>query len=325
FPYMFRNVSHITHNAITRRLQVATGDLDPAQNAGAQYVFEAQYVSPDDAAARNQDNNASYRTATITGNATNANATLTGSTQRQRSAIQHWRGIDPQVVETSFESREAANPNGGDNAAKSILAARATEVQPGEWHYEYALYNMNSDRGFAGVSVPLAASLPATDIGFRDVPYHSGDGHNSAPGNVVNFDGTDWPGTKTDDAIAWSLVPATPIENSNALRWATMYNFRFRTTVGPVSGNVRLTHFKSVAGLDDTTEVQTIVPGNPPPLCRADLDGDSDIDLTDLATLLSSFGAPGGVTFAAGDVDSDGDVDLIDLATLLTDFGAPCP
>jgi len=57
--------------------------------------------------------------------------------------------------------------------------------------------------------------------------------------------------------------------------------------------------------------------------CPGDVDGDNDVDLQDLATLLANFGSSGG-TFP-GDLDNDGDVDLQDLATLLAAFGQPCP
>ncbi|RMF79271.1 MAG: hypothetical protein D6744_09270, partial [Planctomycetota bacterium] len=50
-----------------------------------------------------------------------------------------------------------------------------------------------------------------------------------------------------------------------------------------------------------------------------DLDGDGDVDLADLAILLSDFDCTGGG--CAGDVDGDGDTDLSDLAMLLANFG----
>ena len=58
--------------------------------------------------------------------------------------------------------------------------------------------------------------------------------------------------------------------------------------------------------------------------CVGDLDGDGDIDLTDLSTLLAHFGT-GGAAPADGDLDGDGDVDLTDLSTLLGVFGQACP
>ncbi|RMF73381.1 MAG: hypothetical protein D6744_15715 [Planctomycetota bacterium] len=52
-----------------------------------------------------------------------------------------------------------------------------------------------------------------------------------------------------------------------------------------------------------------------------DVDGDGDVDLTDLAILLANFGCVG---TCAGDVNGDGVVDLTDLAILLSSFGATC-
>jgi hypothetical protein len=56
-----------------------------------------------------------------------------------------------------------------------------------------------------------------------------------------------------------------------------------------------------------------------------DLDGDCDVDLEDLARLLSHFGDVGGTTHEFGDADFDGDVDLDDLSKLLAVFGRACP
>ncbi|MBI5863442.1 MAG: hypothetical protein HZB38_02800 [Planctomycetes bacterium] len=60
------------------------------------------------------------------------------------------------------------------------------------------------------------------------------------------------------------------------------------------------------------------------PPCAGDVDGDLDVDLTDLAILLAHFGTPAGATTADGDLDADGDVDLTDLALLLANFGTTC-
>jgi hypothetical protein len=52
-----------------------------------------------------------------------------------------------------------------------------------------------------------------------------------------------------------------------------------------------------------------------------DLDGDGDIDLSDLATLLAHYGTSAGASYADGDIDGDGDVDLTDLSSLLSVYG----
>jgi hypothetical protein len=59
-------------------------------------------------------------------------------------------------------------------------------------------------------------------------------------------------------------------------------------------------------------------------LCFGDLDGDNDVDLADLATLLSNYGTPSGAAYEDGDLDGDGDVDLADLSALLAHYGASC-
>lgn len=52
-----------------------------------------------------------------------------------------------------------------------------------------------------------------------------------------------------------------------------------------------------------------------------DLTGDCQVGIEDLVLVLRDFGAPVG-TFPMGDVDLDGDVDLADLAVLLSHWGA---
>lgn len=55
-----------------------------------------------------------------------------------------------------------------------------------------------------------------------------------------------------------------------------------------------------------------------------DLDGDRDVDLNDLATLLANFGRSDGVAYEDGDISGDGSVSLGDLAALLAAFGMRC-
>ena len=61
------------------------------------------------------------------------------------------------------------------------------------------------------------------------------------------------------------------------------------------------------------------------PACPGDLDSDNDIDIADLAALLSNYGITSGATYEDGDLDEDGDVDLSDLASLLAVYGTTCP
>lgn len=58
--------------------------------------------------------------------------------------------------------------------------------------------------------------------------------------------------------------------------------------------------------------------------CLGDLNGDRQVTLGDLSTLLANFGTQSGATAGQGDLDGDGDVDLEDLSSLLAHFGQAC-
>jgi hypothetical protein len=58
--------------------------------------------------------------------------------------------------------------------------------------------------------------------------------------------------------------------------------------------------------------------------CVGDLNGDGQVNLSDLAQLLGGYGMTSGAEYEDGDLDGDGDVDLADLAELLGHYGEIC-
>lgn len=97
--------------------------------------------------------------------------------------------------------------------------------------------------------------------------------------------------------------------------------FELGGTIGQCDAGQTLTggNFELVGGF------WAVAAGSTAPPCPGDLNGDGQIALNDLTTLLSNFGTPSGATPDDGDIDDDGDVDLTDLATLLSVFGTTCP
>lgn len=218
---------------IFRRLQVHGSDLEP-NNAAVRYFVSSQYITADEAnfgAMTNDDNNASYRRVNVSNNA-NRSLTFVGGnpTQQQSPGIQAWQDQVPEV--TIVEGRV-------DGEGLFLIGYNVTDNGNGTWHYEYAIFNMNSDRSGQSWSVPVPGGVSVTNLGFHDVDYHSGDGVNG-----VTHDGTDWPGVNNGSSITWSCTPWAVNTNANALRWSTMYNFRFDANSPPQAAVAELGLFK---------------------------------------------------------------------------------
>lgn len=223
YPYVFNPpVQDVT----SRRLRVHADDLDPGQNAGAEYFVEGQYVHGEDSSSLHHHNNASWRRVTIGSNPNNYPLTLVDNTVREEPAILAWQQYDPAV---QIDSVVVEN-------GKFFLGSKVTSHPNGTWTYEYALHNLNSDRCAQSFSIPLSNLLTATGIGFHDVEYHSG---------AEQFQvGTDWSATTTGGNLRWGSQTFAQNANANALRWGTMYNFRFTTSAPPVPVLATVEFFK---------------------------------------------------------------------------------
>jgi len=301
FPYPYIKAWAQSGNAIFKRLQIAQADLDPTLNGGALYFGESQYICTDEV-EMNRYNNCSYRRVVVAGaSGSQWNLEFTGGMFVQQPAIMAWQAADPTVVMSTIDVV---------NDGRFILASKARDFGTGVWEYEYALYNMNVHRAAGSFSVPVDPGVTISDFGFHDVPYHS----------TESFAGTDWGASYSAGNLKWQTELFILNPNANAVRWGTLYNFRFRANTAPMTGNVTIGLFKpGQVGDPNTVAGSALVPSLPPPPCAADLDGDGDTDSADLNIVLIDFGCIGGS--CVGDVDGDNDTDSTDLNVLLTEFG----
>ncbi|MBL8862467.1 MAG: hypothetical protein JNK02_10705 [Planctomycetes bacterium] len=243
--------------SVARRVQVAITDLEVTAGSTTRYFGTGHYVTPDDAAAGNQNNNESWREVTVTGSGTAWTFGFTGTTRRTEYALKAWKFVDPTVT-----LKEIQIP--GDGLV--VVGYKTTNLNNGFHRYEYAVQNLNADRSIGSFSIPLPVGATIQNIGFRDVAYHSGDGE----GNITR-DGTDWAGVVSGGAITWTTAQTfAQNPNGNALRWGTTYNFRFDADAPPVVGSATLGHFK-IAG---TSATSVDVPGTPGPASYAFCFGD---------------------------------------------------
>ena len=289
FPFTGQNQ---TGDALFKRLQVKNVDLDPALNPGAIYFIEGQSVAADDAAAGNQNNDASYRQVGVAGGGGIFSLSSIGVTVRERPAIFAWTTNEPGVQVETVDV-----PGDG----RFLVASKASDLGGGLWHYEYAVHNLNSHRAAMRFEVPLPPGTAVSGVGFHDVDYHSGE----------SFDGTDWSFLIESDSAVWATESSADNPDANALRWGTLYNFRFDATAPPVDGDLTLGLYRP--GIPAEVLLSGIVP--------ADCSGAStlEVDCTDGADNdcdgLVDCEDPeccGGGTCPGSDEDGDTHLDCVD-------------
>ncbi len=290
-------------NSIDRRLQYTEADVDPATYPNALYFLEGFYVATDDAAAGNAMNNASYRRATYSSGSgmTYQDFMLAGV-----PAIYAWRdhanGLN--TPDPSIEIVEVDVPLEG----RFIFGSRAEDLGGGQYRYTYNVFNFNSHRSGDGLSVPVPASANISNVGFHDVDYHSGD----------PYDNTDWNSSVGATAVTWSS-PETfaQNQNTNALRWGTMYTYWFTADAAPTLGSVELSLFRPGTPTEITATLH--VPAN----CAGSL-GDVNEDAASDGGDIHAFGeclitgASGSGNCLCADMDNSGVVDLSDMSMFVT-------
>ncbi len=308
FPYPHPSPSG--NSTIRGRLQVQTNDITPSLNPGALYFIEGQYITQDDATWGNQNNNASWRRVNVS---SSTFLSTTGPTVQMEPGILAWLANDTGVGLGKISVL---------NDGLFWVAYKITDLGGGTWHYEYAIQNLNSDRSGQSFSIPIPAGVNVTNIGFHDVDYHSGDGIGG-----VNRDGTDWPGVVAGGSLTWATADFATNENANALRWGTLYNFRFDADVPSASGMGTFGLFKP--GTPSSQQVVLQVPAVPEDCdCLGDLDGSTtrnggDIQLFVDMVVGGSAVAPCAEVAVPNNVPLD--MDDVNAMVGLILSGAACP
>jgi hypothetical protein len=242
FPSTANNHSGHSHDGVSHRILVETSDLIPAQNTGATYFGEAAYISPHEftwcqshPAQCNMFNNYSYRRFSVTGGPTFFGFPSVGSTVRMQPAIQAWTATGATVNQIE--------PDPGNDGVW-LMGYKITGPSAGLWHYEYALFNMNLDRGIQSFTVPLNAGVNVSNIGFHAPPQHPGWANDGTQGDA-GYSSLPWSVTQAGDSITWNTETFVQNQNANAIRWGTLYNFRFDADQPPQAANATVGFFKT--------------------------------------------------------------------------------
>ena len=241
FPSTANDHTGHNHTGTSHRVTVASSDLNPAQNTGATYYAEAAYITPHEYAwcqshpgQCNMYNNASYRQFTVSGSGDNYSFSPAGSTVRTKPAIMAWADTGAAVTQVQPDLA---------NDGFWLIGYKVTNPATGVWHYEYALYNQNLDRSIQSFSVPLAPGVNLSNIDFRG-PRQEPGWANDGTFNNQGYSSQPWGVTQAGGTITWSCETFAQNQNANAIRFGTLYNFRFDANQPPQNANVTVGYFK---------------------------------------------------------------------------------
>lgn len=229
-----------THLGPDHRILTKIDDLRTDINQGARYYAEAQYVTPHEyqwclanPTQCNMYNNMSYRRYTVGGTAGSFTFSPAENTVRQKPAVYAW----PEATVTEYRIA-----GGADGAF--FVAYKVTQIAQGTWQYEYAIFNHNLDRSIGSFSVPTGQGVSVTNVGFHAPPQHPGWTGDGTVGNA-GYSSTPWAVNQTPDSVSWATETFAQNPNANAIRWGTMYNFRFTSTSAPTTKNATIGFFKT--------------------------------------------------------------------------------
>jgi hypothetical protein len=241
--------------AATHRALVEMNDLNMAMNPGATYYAEAQYVTPHEYAwcqthpgQCNMYNNTSYRRFNVSGT-TSFTFAAVGNTVRMEPAINAWSGATINTIE----------PVPGTDG-RAFIAYKVTNPSAGVWHYEYAINNQNLDRSIQSFSVPLGCGITVSNLGFHAPPNHPGIANDGTQGSA-GYSNAAWTSNQTTSALSWNSETFAQNQNANAIRWGTLYNFRFDSNRPPQAANATIGFFKN--GTPITVAIQGPSPNVP--------------------------------------------------------------
>jgi hypothetical protein len=234
-----------THDVTSHRILVDVNDLNTSLNAGATYFAEAQYIVPHEGTwcqshpdQCNMYNNASFRRYTVTGINQPFSFSAAAPTVREQPAIKAWTGATVNQIQPA-----PGAPPGGDGIF--FVGCKVTGPNAGIWHYEYALYNENLDRAIQSFSVPVGPGVNVSNIDFHAPPQHPGFAHDGTQGDA-GYSTIPWDVDTTDpNFITWSTETFATNQNANAIRFGTLYNFRFDADQAPNFTNATVGFFKT--------------------------------------------------------------------------------
>jgi len=191
-----RSLSQGIFDSVDNRVTVNEIELT---TTGASYYYGLQLIHEGEALS-NRGDNLAHRGMTPTWNGNTWTFPTNAEGQLYGSVLSRWNGASIKIGQ-----------NGNDDG-RFYVAVKTYELGGGNYHYEYAVHNVDNSRGGATLRLPIAASATASNFTFRDL---DGAGPN------------DWTAARVGNEIVFTA------NAGNTLEWNTIYNFGFDADFPP--------------------------------------------------------------------------------------------
>ena len=218
-----RSLSQSIFDSVDNRVTIDEIDLT---TPGADYYYGLQLIHQGEALA-NRGDNLAHRGLSANWSGSQWSFSNNSVGQDDGSILKRWPGAT---------INSASN---GLDDGRFFVAAKVTTLGGGNYHYEYAVHNVDNSRAGGSFRIPLAAGVTASNFSFGDI---DSDGSN------------DWSVAQVGNEVVFTATA------SNALEWNTIYNFGFDADRAPGSGGVILDEHRPGAGGPSVT-VAAEVPG----------------------------------------------------------------
>jgi hypothetical protein len=218
-----RSLSQNIFDSVDNRVTVDEVDLT---TAGASYYYALQLIHEGESLANRGDNNA-HRGMNPTWGGSNWSFQNNAEGQDYGSVLSRWPGAT-----INSES------NGTDDG-RFYVASKVVNLGGGNYHYEYAVHNIDNSRAGSSFRIPIDASAVASNFSFGDI---DADG------------GNDWSMARVGNEVVFTATASNPIE------WNTIYNFGFDANFAPGTSTCQIDAARPGVGAS-FVQVETEVPG----------------------------------------------------------------
>jgi hypothetical protein len=213
------------HGVLDHRLSARDADLGLP---GAQYFYEMYFVTEGDA---DRLDNLGSRPCAMQWIASQWSFSTPPGAMELGPALSRWGGTQTW----------ATLP--GDGSV--LLASKAIDLGGGRTRFEYALFNLDSERRVRKISVPVGAAA-LEGMGFHDPDADASN---------------DWSVALVDGVLSWETDPAHVDPDANALLYGWLFNFWFESDSPAGAAAVTLEAWESTG--DDEVTALAQVPSTP--------------------------------------------------------------